>query len=138
MKQKCAPFEVLGDWLARLSMWHIGTADTMFAVESTESVVWNPTVGEYVLSFHCNENDVSDSEWTPGRTEEEESMGEEADYYTASDNDGEYESDDMAWCSTAATLVTWETCQQYGTIHSKRKKYQQMPLVKDESKITVV
>jgi hypothetical protein len=138
IKQKCAPFEVLGDWLARLSMWHIGTADTMFAVESTQSVVWNPTVQEYEMSYDCNVNDESDSEWTPGRTEDEESMEEDDIFYRASNNDGEYDSDDMAWCSTAATLETWETCEQYGTKYSKRTKFQQMPIVKDANVMTVV
>jgi hypothetical protein len=137
MKQKCAPFEVLGDWLARLSMWHIGTADTMFAVESTTSVVWNPSVGEYVMSVAFNENDESDSEWTPEHTEDEESMVENDVFDRATNNDGEYDSDDTAWCRTAATLETWETCLQSGNMHSKRKKFQQMPLVKDESIITV-
>jgi hypothetical protein len=33
MKQKCNPFEVLAAWLARLSMWHLGTANVMFAVQ---------------------------------------------------------------------------------------------------------
>ncbi len=44
-KRKCLPFEVLGSWLSRLSMWHIGTADTMFSVESIKCMVWKPDEG---------------------------------------------------------------------------------------------
>ena len=33
---KCQPFQVLGSWLSRLSMWHLGLARVMFAEDSTK------------------------------------------------------------------------------------------------------
>jgi hypothetical protein len=131
MQRKCTPFEVLGDWLARLSMWHIGTADTLFAVESTKALVWNPTSAKYVITSETNLSDDSDSEWTLVHAVDEDSSSEEEEFITELHLDVEYDSDDMAWCSTAATLQTWETCIHTGNMHSMRTKYQQTPLVKD-------
>jgi hypothetical protein len=28
--EKCQPFQVLGSWMARLTMWHLGLADALF------------------------------------------------------------------------------------------------------------
>ena len=59
------PFEVLGSWMARLGMWHIGTADTMFAVESTVDIVWNQDKAAYAICEECLPDDSRDSDWTP-------------------------------------------------------------------------
>jgi hypothetical protein len=47
MKVNCRPFEVLSSWLSRLTMWHIGMADVMFVLESTEYIVWDPDSSTY-------------------------------------------------------------------------------------------
>ena len=69
-KQNCLPFEVLGSWLARLSMWHIGTADTMFSVESTESIVWNAETKSYSVKKEYVSDDDNDSNWRLSQLEE--------------------------------------------------------------------
>ena len=33
MNGKCLPFQVLGAWMARLSMWHLGLGDALFTSE---------------------------------------------------------------------------------------------------------
>jgi hypothetical protein len=52
------PFEVLGTWMARLSIWHIGTADTMFAVESTADIVWKEEISAYAVCEECLTDDA--------------------------------------------------------------------------------
>jgi hypothetical protein len=93
------PFEVLGSWMARLGMWHIGTADTMFAVESTVDIVWNQDKAAYAICEECLPDDSRDSDWTPidltETTDSDESEG------VRQEGPGEHsESDDLEWCWT--------------------------------------
>jgi hypothetical protein len=137
VKQKCAPFEVLGDWLARLSMWHIGTADTLFALESTNSIVWNENSAEYVIDLDSKDYEVSDSDWSPVDLVCGDSSSEDDYGSSDADNAEDSEDDDMAWCGTVPTLQTWETSIDTGTLYSKRNKFQQMPLRKVPCVLTV-
>ena len=128
MKQKCLPFEVLGSWLARLSMWHLGTADTMFAVEFSDSIEWNDATSSYTLNIEYVSNDADDSNWRPSQCDDggTSSSGDtEDDERVADEND----SDDFLWCTSAPTLPTWQHCLELDTKFSTRKKYQLMPLV---------
>jgi hypothetical protein len=128
MKQKCLPFEVLGSWLARLSMWHLGTADTMFAVEFSDSIEWNDATSSYTLKIEYVSNDADDSNWRPSQCDDggSSSSGDtEGDERVADEND----SDDLLWCTSAPRLPTWQHCVELGTKFSTRVKYQLMPLV---------
>ena len=120
-KKKVLPFEVLGNWLARLSMWHIGTADIMFAVESTEHIVWKPETSAYGFREECLSDDGHDSDWTPidltAETSSDESDAERDD------------SEDMDWCFTVPTLPTWDVDVETGKKVSNRCKYQLKPMV---------
>ena len=84
----------------------MGTADVLFAVESTSYIVWDPDIGAYVLLPDSYFHDDGDSDWCAEASDE-----------------------DMAWCTTAAKLQTWEIDVDLGTKVSKRKKYQLMPLI---------
>jgi hypothetical protein len=126
---KCFPFEVLGSWLARLSMWHLGLADVMFAEVSTKYIVWDPGRSTYIGSAAYYSDDDRDSDWEPP-------SDADASISSESDDDGhridntihfEYESDDMSWCGTAATLHTWDHTEACHL--SRRQKFQQRPLV---------
>ena len=86
-------------------MWHIGTADTMFAVESNNEIVWKPEISAYALCEECYSDDGQDSDWTPidltGETSSDESDA------VRDDCPADYsDSDDMDWCLTVPTLPT--------------------------------
>jgi hypothetical protein len=128
---KCFPFEVLGSWLARLSMWHLGLADVMFSEVSTKYIVWDPGRFTYIGSAAYYSDDARDSDW-------EQPSDAAASVSSDSDDDGhrldniihlEYESDDMSWCRTAATLHTWDHTEACQSKKSRRRKFQQRPLV---------
>ena len=127
-KKKVLPFEVLGNWLARLSMWHIGLADTMFAIESTKDIVWKPEILAYDLCEECSSEDGNDSDWTRGNFSDETSS-DESDVVSDECPGEHYDSDDMHWCSTVPTLPTWDIKVESGTKLSNRCKYQLKPLV---------
>ena len=125
--QKCLPFEVLGSWLSRLSMWHIGTADTMFSVESTKWIVWNSETMSYSMKREFVSDDDDDSNWRLSQNEEGISSGEEASDGSFLE-DEQYDSEDMSWCHFAARMETWNECVETGSKHSNRVKYQLLPL----------
>ena len=108
-------------------MWHIGTADTMFSVESTQLMVWNSQTTSYSMKIDFVSDDDDDSNWRLSQHEEGSSPDEE-------DSDGslwedeQYDSDDMSWCTFAARMDTWNECVETGSKHSKRVKYQLLPL----------
>ena len=126
-KQNCLPFEVLGSWLSRLSMWHIGTADTMFSVESTKLIVWNTETMSYSMERDFVSDDDDDSTYTLSQLEEGSSSDDE-DSYGSLWEDEQYDSDDMLWCTSVAQLDTWNEFVDTGSKHSKRVKYQLLPL----------
>ena len=128
MKENCLPFEVLGSWLSRLSMWNIGTADIMFAVESTKSIVWNDEKMSYSVKAEDISNDDDDSNW---RLSQSEGGSASSEAYSDNDNCAEedIDSEDFSWCSAGATMQTWEHCVELGSKVSMRAKYQLMPLV---------
>ena len=127
-QKKVLPYEVLGNWLARLSMWHIGAADTMFAIESTPNIVWKPETSAYALCEECLPEDGYDSDWTPIDLSHETSS-DESDFVRDECPSQLSDSDDMDWCSTVPTLPTWHIKEELGTKVSKRIKYQMKPLV---------
>ena len=127
-KKKVLPFEVLGNWLARLSMWHIGMADTMFAIESTKDIVWKPEILAYALCEECSSDDGNDSDWTRVDLSDETST-DESDVDSDECRGEDYDSDDMDWCRTVPTLPTWDIKVELGTKLSNRCKYQLKPLV---------
>ena len=102
-------------------MWHIGTADTMFAVESNNEIVWKPEISAYALCEECSSDDGQDSDWTPidltAETSSDESDAERDD------------SEDMDWYFTVPTLPTWDVDVETGTKVSNRCKDQLKPLV---------
>jgi hypothetical protein len=129
MKQKCKPFEVQGAWLSRLSMWHLGTADTMFAVESTPYIVWEPEDCTHVLVPERDFEDNEDSEWSIRDTEDDVTVSDSADSDFDDPLEDGFESDDVEWCTTSSKLQTWEIVVDLCSKVSKRQKYQLMPLV---------
>jgi hypothetical protein len=128
-KVTCRPFEVLGSWLSRLSMWHIGMADVMFALESTKYIVWDPDTSTYVANNDCLSDDPYDSDWTPIHNVNADTDSEDSDISNASSVQDDYDSDDISWCRSAASLQTWDTSQQSGRMMSRRRKFQQRPLL---------
>jgi len=126
-KKNVLPFEVLGTWMARLSMWHIGTADTMFAVESTADIVWKQEISAYAICEKCVSDDGYDSDWTPIDVTEVTSSDESE--CMRPEGPGEHsDSDDVEWCSTAPSLLTWNIHEDLGIKVSNRCKYQLKPL----------
>jgi hypothetical protein len=126
-KKNCLPFEVLGSWLSRLSMWHIGTADTMFSVESTKLIVWDSDTMSYSMKKEFVSDDDDDSNWRLSQLEEGRSSCEEASDGSLWE-DEQYDSEDMSWCTNAARMVTWDEGLEMGSKHSLRVKYQLLPL----------
>ena len=126
-KKNCLPFEVLGSWLSRLSMWHIGTADTMFSVESTKLIVWDSDTMSYSMKKEFVSDDDDDSNWRLSQLEEGRSSCEEASDGSLWE-DEQYDSEDMSWCTNAARMVTWDEGLEMGSKHSLRAKYQLLPL----------
>jgi hypothetical protein len=109
-------------------MWNIGTADIMFAVESTKSIVWNDEKMSYSVKAEDISNDDDDSNW---RLSQSEGGSTSSEAYSDNDNCAEedIDSEDFSWCSAGATMQTWEHCVELGTKISMRAKYQLMPLV---------
>jgi hypothetical protein len=130
LKQKCLPFEVLGSWLARLSMWHIGTADTMFTAESVKYIIWDTEEGAYGCKSGIDNDDEDDSDWLVEECEIEGSSSEDNDSDIEYDSTQDYDSDDVSWCATAATMLTWDICEESNAMVSKRVKYQQQPVIR--------
>ena len=129
LKRKCLPFEVLGSWLSRLSMWHIGTADTMFSVDSIKCIKWKPEQGMYGFKNDIDDDHEDDSEWTPLDWVNESSDADESDTDSDEVPPEEYESDDDEWCFMAATMQTWVMSEDLHTKRSNRVKYQLQPLL---------
>ncbi len=102
-----------------------------------QSLVWNQTSAEYVIDLDSKDYEDSDSDWTPAHMVYGDSSSEDDDCSIDADNAEDSEDDDMAWCGTVATLQTWETSIDTGTMYSKRNKFQQMPLCKVPCVLTV-
>jgi hypothetical protein len=124
---KCEPFEVLGSWLSRLSMWHLGMAHTMFAENSTKDIIWCPVTSTYTGSTEYESDDDNDLDWTPSCEDDSGSASEEDDDCTGTAEG--YESDDLTWCVNARTLDTWDHTRVLHGKRSNRKKFQQRPVV---------
>ena len=127
--ETCLPFQCMGSWFSRLSMWHIGTAETMFAVDSTPHIVWDPDTCTYIVSPDYVSDDEYDSDWSPIQDVDDCSASESSESgYSAEENDSE-DSDDMSWCRLAPKLQTWNRNNLIENKTSKRTKYQLHPLV---------
>jgi flagellin-specific chaperone FliS len=124
---KCEPFEVLGSWLSRLSMWHLGMAHTMFAEISTKDIIWCPVTSTYTGSTEYEYDDDNDLDWTPSCEDDSGSASEEDDDCTGTAEG--YESDDLTWCLNARTLDTWDHTTVLHGKRSNRRKFQQRPVV---------
>jgi hypothetical protein len=108
-------------------MWHIGTADTMFSVESTKLIVWDSDTMSYSMKKEFVSDDDDDSNWRLSQLEEGRSSCEEASDGSLWE-DEQYDSEDMSWCTNAARMVTWDEGLEMGSKHSLRVKYQLLPL----------
>jgi len=128
MKQKCLPFEVLGSWLARLSMWHIGTADTMFSEESVKYIAWDAELEMYGSMRDIDEDDDDDKDWTPHDWEKECGTSEDNDTEVDAGLAEGSDSEDVSWCALSASMLTWDWCEESNSKVSNRVKYQQQPV----------
>jgi hypothetical protein len=124
---KCRPFQVLGSWLSRLSMWHLGLANVMFAEDSTKDIIWDPSTSTFIGCTIYPSDDENDHDWTPSCEGDSSDSAEDSEDYIASD--AGYESEDLSWCVNAYTLNTWDHRSRLEAKASKRKKFQQRPLV---------
>ena len=106
--------------MSRLSMWHLGMADIMFAECSTKKIIWDPGTSMFIGSAECDADNDNDHDWTP--------LGDGGDS-SSSDEDEDYDSEDVSWCAAACTLNTWEHTSSGHKSGSKRKKFQQRPLL---------
>jgi hypothetical protein len=111
-------------------MWHIGTADTMFTAESVKHIVWDTEEGTYGFKSSIDDDDEDDSDWLLPDCELECSSLEYNDTDIEYDSTQEYDSEDVSWCASAATMLTWECCDEVNTMVSKRVKYQQQPVIR--------
>ena len=118
---KCLPFEVLGPWMARLSMWQLGMADLMFTDVGYKDIVWDPRTCKYVGSEMYLSDDEYDSDWTLPITDDGSSSSDASEYSS--------DSGDIALCRRACTLNTRAYQTVLHTKSSKRRKCQQRPLV---------
>jgi hypothetical protein len=109
-------------------MWHVGAADTMFALECNKDIVWKPEMSTYAMCEECVSDDGKDSDWTPIDLSDETSS-DESDVVHVECAGEQYDSDDMGWCSTVPTLSTWDIKVELGTKVSTRCKFQLKPLV---------
>jgi hypothetical protein len=112
-----------------LSMWHIGTADTLFSVEPIKCIVWKPEQGMYGFKNDIDDDHEDDSEWTPIDWVNECSDAEDSETDCDEVPPAEYESDDDEWCFLAATMQTWKISEDLLTKRSNRVKYQLQPLL---------
>ena len=117
-------------------MWHLGTADTMFSEECAKEIEWDTDLKMYGWMGNMDENDDDDKDWNDDAWETECSSLEDNDtdieYDTglAEELDSEdSDSDDVSWCASAATMLTWEWCEEFNAKVSKRVKYQQEPVI---------
>jgi len=117
---KCTPFEVLGGWLSRLSMWHLGMADIMFVECSTKRIIWDSSTSAFIGNAECEGDSADDEDWTPSCD------GGDSD---SSEEDGDYDAEDVSWCATACTIKTWDHSSSTEKSRSKRRKFQQRPLL---------
>jgi len=143
VKKKCLPFEVLGSWLGRLSMWHTGLAVEYFHdaawdlcdwTEEDMKIEWCEDTECYIDSkepLHAVISD-SDSDWdledllndTTSRLDQEMSDRSDTDDDYYSDNDSE----DYTWIECCVAKPTWKVTDE-GVRTSTRLRYQQRPLL---------
>ena len=114
-------------WLSHLSMWHLGMVDVMFAEAATKDIVWDPATSTYIGSKEYYSDDEDDPDWNPLHDGETSASSDDSD--DCSDTNAGYDSDDLAWCANAGTINTWEHKTVLRTKVSRRRKFQQRPLV---------
>jgi hypothetical protein len=108
-------------------MWHLGLANVMFAEDSTKDIIWDPSTSTFIGCTIYPSDDENDHDWTPSCEGDSSDSAEDSEDYIASD--AGYESEDLSWCVNAYTLNTWDHRSRLGAKASKRKKFQQRPLV---------
>jgi hypothetical protein len=142
-KIKCLPFEVLGSWLGRLSVW-----DTGLAVEYFNDAAWDQcdcTEGNMKIEW-CSETERyidtkdpanvyssdSDSDWEIEDCFNERSPRFYEDMSDRSDTDDDHYSDnevgDVSWMKYSVNEYTWKVTDE-GVPTSTRPRYQQRPLI---------
>lgn len=150
-KKKCLPFEVLGAWLGRLSVWHTGIAvDYLHDLAWTcldwgieSKIEWCPQHECYVLldEDEVDEESECDSEWdgrlSDGDNKEEDNIGtifmnEVGELTWATHPDDEDTMcvnipEDVSWLHSSATVTTWYINEK-GTQTSARTRYQHKPV----------
>ena len=141
-KQKCLPFECLGSWLGRLSLWHTGIAVDFLHEEAWEhtnwmdphtTIEWCEDMDRYIVKHEADTvcNSDSDSDWS------EEDMTGDCIYVddeciadVTSDDDescSDNAQEDDTWLYTAPVESTWMVTQD-GVKSSLRSRFQQRPI----------
>ena len=141
-KQKCLPFECLGAWLGRLSLWHTGIAvDFLHEVaweqtnwmDAHTKIEWCEDMDRYVIKQEADTVCDSDSEsdWEEDDVTGNYLLGDDDSMADHTSDDGEScsenEQEDVAWLLTAPVQSTWMVTQD-GVQSSQRLRYQQRPI----------
>ena len=150
-KKKCLPFEVLGAWLGRLSVWHTGIAvDYLHDLAWTcldwgieSKIEWSTLHECYVLidEFEGEEDSDSDSEWDGAGSDVENKVDETLGTifmnevgeltWTSHPDDKDMMCvtipEDVSWLHSNATVTTWYINEE-GTQSSARTRYQHRPV----------
>lgn len=141
-KKKCLPFEVLGAWMGRLSLWHTGLAVDYFLdaawddcewMDAHTTVEWCAFTKSYLTKqeFGTAYKSDADSDWNM-TSDFYKSCTTVKDYkYDSSSDDDEndigIESEDVAWMSRSALVSTWKTTND-GVRRSMRARFQKYPI----------
>ena len=142
-KIKCLPFEVLGSWLGRLSMWHTGLAVEFFNgaawdqcdwTEENMQIEWCKESDRYIDTTELLHQVVSDSdsdwdieEWSNARNPRlDEDMSDRSD--TDDDFYSENDNEDVSWMQCSVDDYSSKVSDD-GVRTSTRLRYQQRPLI---------
>ena len=87
IKAKCHPFQVLGAWMARLTMWQLGLGEALFVADTGEND------DDDVESADECENDDEDGENDDDWENDDDDCEKDDDYDCATDDDGENDND---------------------------------------------
>ena len=143
LKKKCLPFEVLGSWLGRLSMWHTGLAVEFFNdaawdlwdwTEEDMKIEWCEATDRYIDRKELLHEVVpdSDSDWDIEDCLNEKRPRFDDDMSDRSDTDDDFYSDndieDVSWMKCSVGESTWKVSDK-GVRTSTRQRYQQRPLI---------
>ncbi len=138
-KQKCLPFECLGSWLGRLSLWHTGIAVDFLHEDAWEhtnwmdphtKIEWCEDMDRYIVKQEADTvcNSDSDSDWREEDVTGNYMLGDDesmADHTSdVGESCSEKELEDVTWLLKAPVQSTWMVTQD-GLQSSQRSRYQQ-------------